>query len=138
MSQFLGILKYYRELWPKRSEILAPLTELTKSGPTNIPPSNGIQLAPRHLKNESNHRQVGNTRLYGFLKKFTIHTDVLEAQLGAVITQEGETIYFHSKKLSKNTNKVNNDRKGTPNNCGKSQRVLNHTLGKWNRGVYWP
>ena len=29
------MVQYYRDLWPKRSDILAPLTELTKGGPTD-------------------------------------------------------------------------------------------------------
>ena len=40
--QFLGMVQFYRSLWPKRSEILEPLTELTKGGPTNISPPNGL------------------------------------------------------------------------------------------------
>ena len=28
------MVQYYRDLWPKSSEILAPLMELTKCGPT--------------------------------------------------------------------------------------------------------
>ena len=36
--QFRGILQYHWKLWPKRSEILAKLMELTKGGPTkNFP-----------------------------------------------------------------------------------------------------
>ena len=31
VRRILGILQYYRDLWPKRSEILAPLTELTST-----------------------------------------------------------------------------------------------------------
>ena len=38
VRQFLGMVQYYRELWPKHIEILVPLTELTKCRPTkNIP-----------------------------------------------------------------------------------------------------
>ena len=32
--KFLGMVQYYSNLWQKRSEILAPLTELTKVVPT--------------------------------------------------------------------------------------------------------
>ena len=39
------MVQYYRDLWPKSSEILAPLTGWAKYGPTKSPPSNGLQLA---------------------------------------------------------------------------------------------
>ena len=36
-----------------------------------------------------------------FSKKITVHTDTSDMKLGAVITQEGKTVSFYSKKLSK-------------------------------------
>ena len=29
VQQFIGVIKYYRNIWPSRSHMLAPLTELT-------------------------------------------------------------------------------------------------------------
>ena len=47
MRKFLGMVQYYRDLWPKRSEILALLTESTKGRPTK----NGlIKLTPDYTE----------------------------------------------------------------------------------------
>ncbi len=35
LQRFLGILQYYRDMWAKRSEMLAPLTDLTKATEKN-------------------------------------------------------------------------------------------------------
>ena len=97
MRQFLGTVKNYRDLWPKRSDILAPLTELIKGGPTrNIP----IKWTPA-CNNAFQKMKVliakDNILAYpDFSKKFTIHTDASYAQLGAVIIQEGKPLAFYS------------------------------------------
>ena len=50
--------------------------------------------------NESTNRQGDHPRSSGFIKKFTIHTDAPDVQLGAVIMQEGKPIDFYSTNLS--------------------------------------
>ena len=95
MSQFLGMVQNYRDLCPKRSEILAPLTQLTKIGPTK----NGhIEWTPYFTKAFEQMKSLiskQNILAYPyFSKNFTIHTDSLYVKLGALIVQEGKTLAF--------------------------------------------
>ena len=53
------------------------------------------------LANEITHHQGNHHSLSGFLKKFTIHKDALDVQLGTVIMQGGKTLDFYSKNVSK-------------------------------------
>ena len=46
VRQFLSMVQYYRALFPNHSDILAPLTELTKVGPTKMASPNGLHLTP--------------------------------------------------------------------------------------------
>ena len=52
VRQFLAMVQDYCYLWPKRSEILALLKELTKGVPTKMASSNGLQLSPIHLNKQ--------------------------------------------------------------------------------------
>ena len=40
LRSFLGLVNYYRDMWPKRSHILAPLTEMTGKKTVSIGPRN--------------------------------------------------------------------------------------------------
>ena len=48
VRQFVGMVQYYRDVWPKRSEILSPLTELTKgtkNGPIQMDTRMGYSIS---------------------------------------------------------------------------------------------
>ena len=72
LSQFLVMVQYYCDSWPKCTDILAPLTELTKRWThKKTSPLNGLQLVPRHSTNDTTHIQGFHPRLSRFLK--TVH-----------------------------------------------------------------
>ena len=99
VRHFLGMVQFYRDLWPRRSEILLPITELTKGakkGPITWTPT--CEAAFMKMK-----QLIAKETLLAypdFNKKFTIHTDASDFQLGAVIMQEGKPLAFYSRKLT--------------------------------------
>ncbi len=109
LQRFLGMVQYYRDMWAKRSEMLASLTDLVECGETKDTKNNGTKKKPWRW--ESTHQQVfDNVKatiakevvlayLY-FTKPFNIHTDAFTMQLGAVITQGNRPIAFFRRKLS--------------------------------------
>ncbi len=99
VRHFVGMVQYYRDLWPRRSHILLPLTELTK----------GSKKGPIAWTDECEQAFTEMKRLFArdtllaypdFNKKFTIYTDASDFQLGAVIMQEGKPLAFYSRKLT--------------------------------------
>jgi hypothetical protein len=84
-------------MWPKRSEILAPLSTLT----SNTKP---FVWKDEHQKafEEIKKIIVRETLLSfpDFTKVFEIHTDASHTQLGSVISQEGKPLAFYSRKLN--------------------------------------
>ena len=47
LRRFLGMIQYYRDIWAKRSELLAPLTDLVgKCGQTKTTKAKGTKKAP--------------------------------------------------------------------------------------------
>ena len=96
------MVQYYRDWWPKRSDILALLTELTKGGPTKNGPIEWNPACTDAFQQMKALIAKDTILAYPNLsKKFTIHTDASDVLLGAVIIQEGKPLDCCSLKLSK-------------------------------------
>ena len=97
LRSFIGIVNYYRDMWIKRSHVLAPLAGLTSTkskwvwGPKQ---EAAFSMAKRIIAEEV------MLAYPDFNKPFVIHTDASHYQLGAVISQEGKPIAFYSRKLN--------------------------------------
>jgi hypothetical protein len=107
---FLGLVQYYRDLWARRSKMLAPLTSLVgECGQTKVTRAKETKKAPWHW-GEIHQRSFDHIKTTiarevvlaypDYSKVFEIYTDAWSKQLGAVITQENRPIAFFSWKLS--------------------------------------
>jgi len=108
LRRVLGIVQYYRDLWEKRSHILAPLSDLVGENT----PKKGERRTAKNFKwtEECEKAFVHMKRIVSrevllaypnFNKPFVIYTDASSRQLGAVITQDNRPIAFYSRKLNK-------------------------------------
>ena len=97
LRSFIGIINYYRDMWIRRSHVLAPLASLTsKTSKWNWGPqqSKAFAMAKRIIAEEV------MLAYPDFSQPFEIHTDASHYQLGAVISQKGKPIAFYSRKLN--------------------------------------
>jgi hypothetical protein len=97
LRRFIGMINYYRDMWPRRSDLMAPLTKLCSKTVPFIW-TDTEQKAFANLK-----RIISKETLLAypdFGKPFEIHTDASDLQLGAVISQGGRPIAFYSRKLN--------------------------------------
>eukprot|EP00804_Cyclotella_cryptica_P016680 CCRYP_001999-RA/>CCRYP_001999-RA protein AED:0.06 eAED:0.06 QI:1397/-1/1/1/-1/1/1/255/979 len=110
LRRFLGMVQYYRDIWARRSEILAPLTNLVgECGHTKVTRANKTKKKPWHW--DDIHQQAFDTvkatiarnvtlAYPDYSQGFEIYTDSSKFQLGAVITQNNRPLAFFSRKLS--------------------------------------
>jgi hypothetical protein len=108
---FLGMVQYYRDMWARHSEMLAPLTDLVgECGETKTTRINKTKKKPWRW--DSIHQQAfDNVKAAiaketvlaypDFSKHFEVYTDASAMQLGVVTTQDIRPIAFFSRKLSK-------------------------------------
>jgi hypothetical protein len=110
LRHFLGMVQYYCDMWAKRSEMLAPLSNLVgECGETKTTRKNKVKKTSWHW--DSIHQiAFDNAKAtivkevvlayLDFTKPFEIYTNASTKQLGAVTTQENRPIAFFSWKLS--------------------------------------
>ena len=115
LRHFLGMAQYYRDMWARCSEMLAPLTDLVgECGETKTTRMNKTKKKPWRW--DPIHQQAFDDikaaiaketvlAYPDFLKPFEIYTDTSSTQLGAVITQDNRPIAFFSRKLYKTQQK---------------------------------
>jgi hypothetical protein len=111
LRHFLGMVQYYRDIWARRSEMLAPLTDLvgecgkTKTAKKNKTKKKPWQWDPIHQRAFDNVKAaIAKETVLAypdFLKPFEIYMGASATQLGAVIAQDNRPIAFFSRKLTK-------------------------------------
>jgi len=104
LRHFLGMVQYYRDMWAKRSEMFAPLSDLVgECGKMKTTIKNKVKKQPWHW-NSIHQIAFDNVKIAiakevvlaypDFMKPFDIYTDASTKQLGSVITQDNRPIAF--------------------------------------------
>ena len=123
LRRVLGIVQYYRDLWARRTDLLAPLTDLVaECGTTKLDKKRKKDGTPRKAPKPW-HWDPIHQNAFNEIKKiiardvilaypsydedepFIIYTDASNRQLGAVITQKNRPLAFFSRKLTKTQQK---------------------------------
>ena len=96
LRSFLGLVTYYRDMWPRRSHVLAPLTNLV--GKKKFVWGQEQRDAFAQMKA----LVIKDTMLAypDHNLEFDVETDASDYQLGAVIKQNGIPVAFFSRKLN--------------------------------------
>jgi transposase InsO family protein len=97
LRSFIGLINYYRDMWVRRSHVLAPLARLTSKA-VKWSWGDAERAAFNTMK-----KIISKEVLLAypdFTKPFVIHTDASHTQLGAVISQDNKPIAFYSRKLN--------------------------------------
>ena len=99
LKRFLSMVNSYRDVWPRRSHILAPLNKLSfKTGTINWLWTKIYQQA--FEETEAMLCKHAMLAYPDFTKPFNLYTDASDLQLGATLVQDGKTIGFYTRKLN--------------------------------------
>jgi hypothetical protein len=100
---FIGMVNYYRDMWPHRSRILSPLTAKTDAPKKGVktPP---FKWAPEMQKVFEEMKALMAAEVLcaypDHNKPFKIYTDASNYQLGACIMQDNHPVVYYSRKLN--------------------------------------
>jgi hypothetical protein len=104
------MIQYYRGLWTRHSEILAPLTSLVRAGGhTKVTRSKKTKKRAWHWDEvhkivfENIKATIARDVVVAYpdySQEFQIYTDASSTQLGAVVTQGSKPVAFFSRKLT--------------------------------------
>jgi hypothetical protein len=97
LRRFVGMINYYRDMWQRRSHILAPLTAMC-SAKARFVWLDKEQKAFADIKAIIRRKTLLTHP--DFLKDIHIHTDSSDYQLGAVILQNDRPLAFYCRKLN--------------------------------------
>ena len=92
LRSFLGAVTFYRQMWPRRSHLLDPLTELT--GKTNLERNAQCDQAFREMK-----AVMASDVLMTYPNHnlpFDLYTDASDYQMGDVLMQNSKVIAYWS------------------------------------------
>lgn len=99
VRRLIGMVQYYRDLWPRRSHILEPFTAIS-SGKKGAKIEWTPELEDAFIKVKQMICKQTLLTYPNWNEPFDVHTDSSDYQLGAVISQKGKPIAFFSRKLN--------------------------------------
>ena len=97
LRRFIGMINYYKDMYKKRAEILAPLTKMTGK---NVPYKWDKECQESFDKIKGIIAKQTMLVFPDYNKPFVVYTDASDYQLGGVVTQEGKPVAFFSRKLN--------------------------------------
>ena len=96
LRSFLGAVTYYRNMWPRRSHLLAPLSDLT--GKANFIWTDACEKAFLTMKSI-----LSTDVLLAYPNHnlpFEVYSDASDYQMGAAIIQNGRPVAYWSRKFN--------------------------------------